>query len=111
MRQHAQVKEYSPVTNRIRLACTAAALVPLAVLAAACSSSSGGGSGSSHTPKSAPMMGAPLPSKPNSKPASLTETGSTLLFPLFGTWATAYQKQFVNSAGSPIVTITTGGTG
>jgi phosphate transport system substrate-binding protein len=57
------------------------------------------------------MMGAPLPSKPNSKPASLTETGSTLLFPLFGTWSTAYQKQFVNSAGSPIVTITTGGTG
>ncbi len=100
------------MTNRSRLACTAAALVPLAVLAAACSSSggSGGGSGSTSAP-SAKMQGPALPSKPNTKPASLTETGSTLLFPLFGTWSTAYQKQFVNSAGSPIVTITTGGTG
>lgn len=99
------------MTNRTRLAYTAAALVPLAVLAAACSSGSGGGSGSTSTPKSAAMVGPALPSKPNSKPASLTETGSTLLFPLFGAWSTAYQKQFVNSAGSPIVTITTGGTG
>jgi phosphate transport system substrate-binding protein len=57
------------------------------------------------------MQGPTLPSKPASQPASLTETGSTLLFPLFGTWSTAYQKQFVDSAGSPIVTITTGGTG
>lgn len=57
------------------------------------------------------MKGAALPTKPDKTPTSLTETGSTLLFPLFGTWATAYQKQFVNSAGDPIVTITTGGTG
>jgi phosphate transport system substrate-binding protein len=98
------------VTNRIRLVCAAAALVPLTVLAAACSSS-GSNSNSSSTPKSAPMQGPALPSKPASKPASLTETGSTLLFPLFGAWATAYQKQFVDSSGAPIVTITTGGTG
>jgi phosphate transport system substrate-binding protein len=100
------------VTNRTRLACTAAALVPLAVLAAACSSSptsNTGGSGS--TPASAPMKGPALPSKPDKTPTSLTETGSTLLFPLFGTWATAYQKAFVDSSGAPIVTITTGGTG
>jgi phosphate transport system substrate-binding protein len=57
------------------------------------------------------MKGSALPSRPASTPASLTETGSTLLFPLFGTWSVAYQKQFVDSAGSPIVTITTGGTG
>ena len=49
-------------------------------------------------------------SKPNTKPES-TETGSSLLFPLFGTWTTAYQKQFVNSSNDPIVTITTGSTG
>jgi phosphate transport system substrate-binding protein len=57
------------------------------------------------------MKGPALPSKPDKTPASLTETGSTLLFPLFGTWATAYQKQFIDASGAPIVTITTGGTG
>ena len=101
------------MTNRTRLACTAAALVPLAVLAAACSSApnSNSGGGSGNTQKSAPMKGAALPTKPDKAAASLTETGSTLLFPLFGTWATAYQKQFIDSSGAPIVTITTGGTG
>jgi phosphate transport system substrate-binding protein len=57
------------------------------------------------------MQGPALPSSPASKPASLTETGSSLLFPLFGTWTTAYQKQFVDSSKNPIVTITTGSTG
>lgn len=57
------------------------------------------------------MQGPALPSSPAKTPESITETGSTLLFPLFGTWSTAYQKQFVNSDGAPIVTITTGGTG
>jgi phosphate transport system substrate-binding protein len=57
------------------------------------------------------MVGAPLPSSPNKTPEFLTETGSTLLFPLFGTWSEAYQKQFATAAGSPVVTITTGGTG
>lgn len=37
--------------------------------------------------------------------ASLTETGSTLLYPLWNLWAPAYQHQFSN------VTVTTGGTG
>src|SRR5262249_48676942 len=106
MRKHAQVKEYSPVTTKIRLACIAAALVPLTLLAAACSSGS-----NSNSQKSAPMTGPALPTKPNTSPASLTETGSTLMFPLMGSWATAYQKQFVNSGGDPVVTITTGGTG
>ena len=57
------------------------------------------------------MAGPALPSSPASTPESLTETGSSLLFPLFGTWTTAYQKQFVNSSKQPIVTITTGSTG
>jgi phosphate transport system substrate-binding protein len=109
MRQHAEPKEYSPVTNRIRVVCTAAALVPLAVLAAACSSS--GSNSPSSSPAAAAMQGPALPSSPAKTPASLTETGSTLLFPLFGAWATAYQKQFADSSGAPIVTITTGGTG
>ena len=57
------------------------------------------------------MTGPALPSSPASTPQSLTETGSSLLFPLFGTWTAAYQKQFVNSSKAPIVTITTGSTG
>jgi phosphate transport system substrate-binding protein len=99
------------VTNRTRLA-AAAALVPLAVLVAACSSSSSSGpSASGASPTAAAFVGPALPAKPASTPQALTETGSSLLFPLFGTWATAYQKQFVNSSGAPIVTITTGSTG
>jgi phosphate transport system substrate-binding protein len=46
-----------------------------------------------------------MPRTPAPAPQSLTETGSTLLFPLFGTWATAYHRQY------PQVTITTGATG
>jgi phosphate transport system substrate-binding protein len=96
MRKHAQLKEYSPVTKRTRLACTAAALVPLAVLAAACSSS---GSGS---PSSSPSGGASsAPSSGN----TITETGSTLLFPLFGAWQTAY------NTANPNVNIYSAGTG
>jgi len=81
------------VAKKIRLVCTAAALVPLTVLAAACSSSSPSkGSGSS----------------PNAASASgkqITETGSTLLFPLFGAWQNAY------STANPNITITSGSTG
>ncbi len=51
------------------------------------------------------MVGAALPSAPNKASASLTETGSTLLFPLISAWASDYQKAY------PQVTITTGGTG
>ncbi len=97
------------MTKRTRLAWTAAALVPLTVLATACSSSPSKPSSSSTA--AAKMQGPALPSSPSKTPQSLTETGSTLLFPLFGTWSEAYQKQFVTSAGAPIVTITTGGTG
>jgi phosphate transport system substrate-binding protein len=82
------------VAKRIRLVCTAAALVPLTLLAAACSSSS-----TTSTPKAttAPAL--------NATGKSISETGSTLLFPLFGTWQTAY------STADPSVTITSGATG
>lgn len=48
-----------------------------------------------------------LPKSGVEKPpsASLTETGSTLLYPLWNIWAPAYQKSY------PQVRITTGGTG
>jgi len=83
------------VAKRIRLACTAAALVPLALLAAACSSSSSTPAASKSSPAAAL----------NASGKSISETGSTLLFPLFGTWQTAY------STANPAVTITSGATG
>lgn len=84
------------MAKRIRLVCTAAALVPLTLLAAACGSSASPKSSSS-SPASAAAVSA------NGK--SITETGSTLLFPLFGAWQTAY------STADPSITITSGATG
>jgi phosphate transport system substrate-binding protein len=59
------------------------------------------------------MVGAALPATPAKTPETITETGSSLLYPLMGTWTAAYQKQFPVSASSsaPIVTIETGSTG
>ena len=82
------------MAKRIRLVCTAAALVPLTLLAAACSSSS---TSSAPNATTAPAL--------NASGKSISETGSTLLFPLFGTWQTAY------STANPSVTITSGATG
>jgi phosphate transport system substrate-binding protein len=93
------------------MVCTAAAVVPLALLAAACGSSSSSSSPTASPTKAAAMTGPALPTKPNSKPETITETGSTLIYPLMGAWTEAYQKQYVTSAKSPILTIETGGTG
>jgi phosphate transport system substrate-binding protein len=59
------------------------------------------------------MQGPALPTSPGKTPASITETGSTLLFPLVSAWAQAYQKQFTQPPDNklPVVTITTGATG
>jgi phosphate transport system substrate-binding protein len=91
------------VARRVRMLFAAAALIPLAV--AACSSSTSTTPSSSSSPKTSTYTGPALPTSPASTAASITETGSTLLYPLFGDWATAYQKLF------PKVTITAGGTG
>ncbi|HEY5359281.1 MAG TPA: phosphate ABC transporter substrate-binding protein PstS [Streptosporangiaceae bacterium] len=80
----------------IRTLCTAAALIPLTVLAAACSSS-GSSSSSSSSPAAAASSSA--------SGTAITETGSTLMFPLFGAWQTAY------NTAVPSVMITTAGTG
>ena len=102
------------MARRNRLVYTAIAVVPVALLAAACgsSNSSGGGSTSSSSPKAAAMVGSPLPSKPSTTPKTVLETGSTLLYPLMGSWTQAYQKEFQNpSTKSPYATIDTGATG
>jgi phosphate transport system substrate-binding protein len=93
---------------------TAAAAVPLALLAAACGSSNNSSPSSSSPSTSAPaaaMVGPALPTKPSSTPETIVETGSTLLYPLMGAWTEAYQKEFVSSAKAPLVTLETGGTG
>jgi phosphate transport system substrate-binding protein len=90
-----QLKEYSLVAKKTRLAFAAAAVIPLAVLAAACGSSSS----SPHSSTSPSSAADPAGGK------TITETGSTLLFPLFGDWQTAY------SDVNPNVTITSGATG
>jgi phosphate transport system substrate-binding protein len=88
------VKEYSQVAKKIRLVYAAAALVPLTVLAAACSSSPSTPSASASATTSAAASG-----------KTISETGSTLLFPLFGSWQAAY------SSVDPSLTITSGATG
>jgi phosphate transport system substrate-binding protein len=100
------------VAKRFRLAYTAAALIPLSVLAAACGSSSPSPSSSS-TPAAAKMVGAALPTSPAKTAETITETGSTLLYPLMGSWSEAYQKAYPTSStdSAPLTTIETGGTG
>jgi phosphate transport system substrate-binding protein len=81
------------VSIRFRTVCATAALAPLALLAACGSSGSTASPGGSSTSAAA------------SSSSTISETGSTLMFPLFGAWQTAY------STAVPDVTITSGGTG
>jgi phosphate transport system substrate-binding protein len=77
------------VARRIRLACTAAAIVPVALVAAACGSSS-----PSAAPKASPSA-APTPSIPAAPSAgTLTETGSSVMFPLVSEWQTGYSTSY-----------------
>ncbi len=70
----------------------------VAIAAAAC------GSSSSSSP-SALTLGWGLPNGPVPTSVSLSETGSTLLYPLFKLWVVGYKSAY------PQVTITTAGTG
>jgi phosphate transport system substrate-binding protein len=79
------------LSTRLRAVCVAAALAPLTLIAACSSSSS---AGSSPSASAAPASG-----------NTITETGSTLLFPLFGAWQTAY------NTADPNVKIFSAGTG
>ena len=102
------------MAKKIRVLGTAAALIPLAALATACSSSPSTPSSSASTPATSAMqVGPALPTSPSKTPETISETGSTLLYPLMGTWSEAYQKQFPTSStdSTPLATIETGGTG
>jgi phosphate transport system substrate-binding protein len=84
------------VGKRIHLVWTAAAMVPLALLAAC-------GSSGSTTASSSSSASAPASSSSGS--TTVSETGSTLLLPLVSAWQVAY------GTIAPKVLITTSGTG
>ncbi len=84
------------MANKFRLVCTAAAMVPLTLLAAC--GSSGGSNASSSSSSSAPA-------KSSANGSTVSETGSTLLLPLVSAWQVAYGQL------NPKVLITTSGTG
>ncbi len=93
------------MAQRYRVLLAVAAAVPV-LLAASCSS--GPESAQVQSEVSAPPVsgsGGGIPLTPAAAPQTLSETGSTLLFPLMGAWATAYHQQH------PSVTITTAATG
>jgi phosphate transport system substrate-binding protein len=81
------------VALRYRTLLAVAAAVSFALTVAACSS---GGSPSSPAvaPSSGPGGAIPLTPAPASE--TLSESGSTLLHPLMGAWATAYQRLYSN---------------
>jgi phosphate transport system substrate-binding protein len=85
------------VAKKIRWVCTAAAMVPLTLLAAC------GSSGGSNSSGSTPSASAPANSSANG--STVSETGSTLLLPLVSAWQVAYGQL------NPKVLITTSGTG
>jgi phosphate transport system substrate-binding protein len=77
------------VDRRIRLACTAAAVIPIAVMAAACSSST-----PPATPKASATAAATpaIPAAPSA--GTLTETGSSVMFPLVSEWQAGYTTKY-----------------
>ncbi|SPM32589.1 ABC-type phosphate transport system, periplasmic component, partial [Mycobacterium rhizamassiliense] len=87
------------VKTRLEKFLALAATAPLVLAAAACGSNS---SNSSSTPGAG---GGPVATAPATSPVTLSETGSTLLYPLFNLWGPAYHDKYSN------VTITPQGTG
>jgi phosphate transport system substrate-binding protein len=89
----------------------AASVIMPVVLLAGCTANSPSGSSSSGTSGGTPIgtgqgeVSARIPARPATAAVSLAETGSTLLYPLFGAWAAAYHQQF------PSVSFTTAATG
>ncbi|UQX13300.1 phosphate ABC transporter substrate-binding protein PstS [Candidatus Mycobacterium methanotrophicum] len=83
---------------RLRSLLALSATVPLVLAAPACGSNTGGSS----KPGAAPGSVATTPA---TSPVTLSETGSTLLYPLFNVWGPAYQAKYPN------VSINSQGTG
>jgi phosphate transport system substrate-binding protein len=93
------------VTPRSRILLAAAAAIPL-LLVAACSGGASPGPSSLAVPSAtAASAGGSLPASPGPEHVALSESGSTLLYPLLASWATGYHAQY------PQLTITTAATG
>jgi len=90
------------VSRRLRPVAFGALALTGAVALAACSSSTTAATTTTTKP-AAPAV--PKIIAPPSSTVALTETGSTLLYPLFNFWAPAYSKLYPN------ISITTAGTG
>jgi phosphate transport system substrate-binding protein len=90
------------VAFRSRMLLAAAATIPIA-LVAACGAAPGPGSGNGADGPASVV--AALPASPAPGPATISESGSTLLFPLLRTWAARYHSL------NPQLTITTAETG
>ena len=103
-----------PATHRtLRTLVIPALAVMAAAAVAACSSGSNSSSSSSATTTptsssaaaSSSATASTLPTAPSSSSESLSETGSTLLYPLFNLWVPDYEKAY------PQIKVTTAGTG
>jgi len=96
-----------PMSLRARrmLAIPALAVMAAAAVAACSSSSSSSVSGTSSASAPASAAATSMATAPASGAASLSETGSTLLYPLFNLWAPDYKKAY------PQIKLTTAGTG
>ncbi|MEZ0362096.1 phosphate ABC transporter substrate-binding protein PstS [Mycobacterium sp. pUA109] len=84
---------------RMRALLAMSATAPLVLAAAACGSNSNEGSSNPEA------TGGPVATTPATSQITLSETGSTLLYPLFNEWGSAYRQQYPN------VTVTAQGTG
>ncbi len=77
-----------------RSALAVTALAAASVLALAACSGSPAGSPASPSAASTPLPSTPLPTVPASVTQTLSETGSSLMAPLFARWAPAYHAEF-----------------
>jgi phosphate transport system substrate-binding protein len=95
-----------PLRPSLRALCLRALRLPALTAAALIAATAGCSSATSPVLAQSPASAAAhLPAAPAASTISLPETGSTLLFPLLRSWASAYHQMF------PQVTISTAGTG
>ncbi len=93
------------VALRYRILLAVVMAVPLALVAACGGGANPGSPTAPGLPSASSGPAGGIPSTPAPGPHALSETGSTLLFPLMGDWAAAYYRQYPN------MSITTKGTG
>jgi phosphate transport system substrate-binding protein len=106
-RAKALLKENPRVAFSYRSLLAVAVTLPLALVVACGTAADHSGAAARTAGDASARSGgtSSIPTSPATARLTLAETGSTLLYPLFQTWASAYHQQF------SAVTITTAGTG